>query len=93
MSYRLVAAAGRLATASKNLTNGAGRAGFSTKKYAPVPRVLAEKMQQFQIPNDLPVHIKGGPVDRILMYITGIVCTLGFIDCFRVYYQLSYPKK
>ncbi|XP_045139100.1 cytochrome c oxidase subunit 7A1, mitochondrial-like isoform X2 [Portunus trituberculatus] len=93
MSYRLVAAAGRLATASKNMMNGSGRAGFSTKKYAPLSRSLAEKMQHFQIPNDLPVHIKGGPVDMILLYITGFICTVGVIDCFRVYYQLAYPKK
>ncbi|MPC46340.1 hypothetical protein E2C01_040057 [Portunus trituberculatus] len=29
----------------------------------------------------------------ILLYITGFICTVGVIDCFRVYYQLAYPKK
>lgn len=44
------------------------------------------------MPNNLPVHIKGGPVDKILMAITGVVCFAGLIDCGRVWYTLSYPQ-
>ncbi|XP_068229723.1 cytochrome c oxidase subunit 7A2, mitochondrial-like [Palaemon carinicauda] len=61
--------------------------------YSPVPKPLKGKMKLFQMPNGLPVHIKGGPVDRILFAITAIICTVGLIDCFHVYYVLFYPKK
>ncbi|KAK4290361.1 hypothetical protein Pmani_036726 [Petrolisthes manimaculis] len=62
------------------------------KTYAEVPKALKEKMQQFQIDNGLPVHVKGGPVDKILYLATAVVCTWGFIDCWRVYIVLSYPE-
>ncbi|XP_069156208.1 cytochrome c oxidase subunit 7A2, mitochondrial [Procambarus clarkii] len=63
------------------------------KKYAPVPEALQAKMRLFQFPNGLPVHIKGGPVDKILYAFTAAVCFVGFVESCRVYYVLSYPPK
>ncbi|XP_071536403.1 cytochrome c oxidase subunit 7A2-like, mitochondrial isoform X1 [Panulirus ornatus] len=62
-------------------------------RYAAVPTALQTKMRIFQFPNDMPVHIKGGPTDRILYVLTAAVCFIGLVDCFRVYYRLSYPSK
>ncbi|KAK7076750.1 hypothetical protein SK128_024708 [Halocaridina rubra] len=65
------------------------RKGF----YRPVPDVLLRKMSKFQIDNGLPVHIKGGVFDKLLYGITGVVCMIGVLECFRVYYVLAYPPK
>lgn len=58
-----------------------------------MPSALQRKMALFQFPNNMPVHLKGGPVDRFLMFATGAVCLVGLIECFHVYYVLSYPQK
>ncbi|XP_042881152.1 cytochrome c oxidase subunit 7A2, mitochondrial-like isoform X2 [Penaeus japonicus] len=63
------------------------------KKYTPVPKELQKKMVTFQVDNGLPVHVRGGVVDKVLMGFTYIVCGLGLLDCCRVYYVLSYPQK
>ncbi|XP_076050797.1 cytochrome c oxidase subunit 7A, mitochondrial-like [Oratosquilla oratoria] len=63
------------------------------RKYGEVPKVLLEKMKHFQIPNNLPVHIRGGPTDKILYGLTAGICAVGLIHCFKVYYDLSFPKK
>ncbi|XP_066976209.1 cytochrome c oxidase subunit 7A-related protein, mitochondrial-like isoform X2 [Macrobrachium rosenbergii] len=60
--------------------------------YGAVPRPLLQKMAMFQVNNSLPVHIKGGPFDKILYGVTAFVCAVGLIECFRVYYVLSYPQ-
>ncbi|XP_050716261.1 cytochrome c oxidase subunit 7A1, mitochondrial-like isoform X2 [Eriocheir sinensis] len=60
-------------------------------RYAPVPPRLLSKMKLFQVPNGLPVHIKGGPMDKIMFAITSAVCLVGFVECFHVWYTLSYP--
>ncbi|XP_042881135.1 uncharacterized protein LOC122258920 [Penaeus japonicus] len=62
------------------------------KPYAPVPLELAAKFQHFQLPNNLPVHVRGGGTDRFLYAVTGLVCAIGLAECFRVYYVLSYPQ-
>ncbi|XP_045594656.1 cytochrome c oxidase subunit 7A1, mitochondrial [Procambarus clarkii] len=98
MSYRLGAAVGRLGAASLNtLKVGAPAARLSaqapSKAYAEVPEALKQKMKIFQNPNGLPVHIKGGTTDKILLALTAIVCTLGVLESLRVYYVLSYPPK
>ncbi|XP_066976206.1 cytochrome c oxidase subunit 7A2, mitochondrial-like [Macrobrachium rosenbergii] len=76
------AAAARLSTSARHGVN-----------YAPVPKPLQGKMKLFQIDNGLPVHIRGGPVDKMLYAVTAVVCTVGLIECFHVYYVLSYPQK
>lgn len=63
------------------------------KAFAPVPQDLAAKFRHFQLPNNLPVHIRGGAVDNILYSLTIFVCAVGLAECFRVYYVLSYPQK
>ncbi|XP_042242359.1 cytochrome c oxidase subunit 7A2, mitochondrial-like [Homarus americanus] len=59
--------------------------------YSAVPEVLQQKMRTFQMPNGLPVHVKGGPIDTLLYVFTAAVCFIGFVESCRVYYVLSYP--
>ncbi|XP_050716263.1 cytochrome c oxidase subunit 7A1, mitochondrial-like [Eriocheir sinensis] len=101
MASRLGVAVVRLAAASKQAAKGAGRAGMATtpaarapvKQYSPVPKYLQEKMKTFQVPDGLPVYIKGGPVDKILYALTGAVCAVGLVECVHVWYVLSYPPE
>ncbi|KAK8729844.1 hypothetical protein OTU49_008352 [Cherax quadricarinatus] len=65
----------------------------SRGNFAPVPEALKKKMRLFQMPNDLPVHIKGGPFDRVLFALTGAICFVGLVEVGRVFYVLSYPPK
>ncbi|KAK8729845.1 hypothetical protein OTU49_008353 [Cherax quadricarinatus] len=101
MSHKLGATIGRLCVrSSRQATNviqtRVPAMRLSTqpaKAYGEVPEVLQQKMKLFQAPNGLPVHIKGGTVDKILFGITATVCFLGLIECLRVFYVLSYPQK
>lgn len=91
-------AASRLCLLSswQTVRNGQARLSTSSAKginHSPVPKPLQGKMKLFQLPNGLPVHIKGGPVDKALFYLTGLVCTVGLIECFHVYFVLSFPQK
>ncbi|XP_047498762.1 cytochrome c oxidase subunit 7A2, mitochondrial-like [Penaeus chinensis] len=63
------------------------------RNYAQVPRELQKKMVTFQVDNGLPVHVRGGVFDKVLLAFTYVVCGLGLFDCARVYYVLSYPAK
>ncbi|XP_037788868.1 cytochrome c oxidase subunit 7A2, mitochondrial-like [Penaeus monodon] len=67
--------------------------GAALKNFAQVPKELQKKMVTFQVDNGLPVHIRGGIVDKVLMAFTYVVCGLGLLDCCRVYYVLSYPAE
>lgn len=62
------------------------------RPFAPVPQELEAKFKHFQLPNNLPVHVRGGTVDNVLYAVTAIVCAVGLAECFRVYYVLSYPQ-
>lgn len=80
---------GKVTPASRRITTSA--AAF--RSFAQVPKELQKKMFNFQVDNGLPVHVRGGIVDKVLMVATYIVCGLGLLDCCRVYYVLSYPAK
>ncbi|XP_044732973.1 cytochrome c oxidase subunit 7A-related protein, mitochondrial-like isoform X1 [Chrysoperla carnea] len=58
-----------------------------------VPAGLLKKMEQFQRKDGLPVFLKGGPVDKVLFGLTMSLCAVGVALSFKVYYDLSYPKK
>ncbi|KAK7076749.1 hypothetical protein SK128_024707 [Halocaridina rubra] len=82
-----------VAPARQAVRTGQGRLSTNTVKcvkYTPVPEPLANKMKLFQLPNDLPVHLKGGPMDKIMYIFTMSVCIVGLIECFHVYYVLAY---
>jgi hypothetical protein len=41
----------------------------------------------------VPVHIKGGPVDKFLFGITLALCAVGTIASFHTLYVMAYPKR
>jgi hypothetical protein len=47
----------------------------------------------FQRNDGLPVHFKGGPVDKVLFGITMALCVVGTALSLQTLYVLSYPKK
>ncbi|KAK4303947.1 hypothetical protein Pmani_024073 [Petrolisthes manimaculis] len=58
-----------------------------------VPEALLQKMKIFQKQNNVPIHLKGGPVDKVLFGSTLILCAVGVAGCFRFFYEMSFPKK
>ncbi|XP_042242454.1 cytochrome c oxidase subunit 7A1, mitochondrial-like [Homarus americanus] len=101
MSYKLGVVAGRMCVAASRQTANALRLGVPAARlsgkapsqgYAEVPKYLQQKMKLFQLPNGLPVHVKGGTIDKALYIFTAIVCFVGFFESLRVYYVLSYPS-
>lgn len=65
------------------------RRGF----YGPVPEALIEKMRLFQCHNSIPIHLKGGPVDKVLFGSTLVLCAVGLAGCFQFFYGMAFPKK
>jgi len=64
--------------------------------YRPLPSNYGEvlkKMKQFQVDNNLPIHLKGGPGDKMLFGATVAICGIGLLGCFKFYYDMSFPKK
>lgn len=47
----------------------------------------------FQKNDGVPVHLKGGPVDKFLFGITVALCAIGTVASLHTLYVLSYPKK
>ena len=47
----------------------------------------------FQAPNDIPIHLKGGPGDRMLFMFTGLLCAVGLAKMGMFFYDFSFPKK
>ncbi|XP_069704504.1 cytochrome c oxidase subunit 7A1, mitochondrial-like [Periplaneta americana] len=54
---------------------------------------IRKKQELFQKKDGLPVHIKGGPMDRALFGLTFALCGIGMIFSVHTLYVLSYPKK
>ncbi|CAL4062747.1 unnamed protein product, partial [Meganyctiphanes norvegica] len=54
---------------------------------------IREKYVQFQIDNGKLVHLRGGPFDNLLFAITVSVCGIGLCMCFKVYWDLAWPRK
>jgi len=47
----------------------------------------------FQRIDDLPVHMKGGPIDKVLFGITMALCVIGTAYSLQTLYVMSFPKK
>ncbi|XP_021945413.1 cytochrome c oxidase subunit 7A2, mitochondrial [Folsomia candida] len=54
---------------------------------------IKEKYAHFQIDDGTPIHLKGGPFDRVLYYATMVGCGIGVAGCFEYIYRASFPKK
>lgn len=47
----------------------------------------------FQAPNHIPIHLKGGPVDKVLFGATVVLCVVGLGGCFQFFYEMAFPPK
>jgi hypothetical protein len=47
----------------------------------------------FQRIDDLPVHLKGGPIDKVLFGVTMALCGIGIAYSLQTLYVMSFPKK
>nr|CAD7401970.1 unnamed protein product [Timema poppensis] len=51
---------------------------------------LKAKQEKFQENNDLPVWLKGGPMDKVLYQLTCLLCVVGLGMTGHFIYQMSY---
>ncbi|XP_030384502.1 cytochrome c oxidase subunit 7A1, mitochondrial [Scaptodrosophila lebanonensis] len=58
-----------------------------------LPEGLAKNMKTFQAANDLPVFLKGGPVDKALFGITVGLCGIGLVSIVHMIYTMGFAKK
>uniref|UniRef100_A0A6M2DGY7 Putative cytochrome c oxidase subunit viia n=1 Tax=Xenopsylla cheopis TaxID=163159 RepID=A0A6M2DGY7_XENCH len=49
--------------------------------------------EKFQIDNGVPVHLKGGPFDKVLYQITMGLCVVATCISAKMIYELAFPKK
>lgn len=47
----------------------------------------------FKAKNNLPVHIKGGPADKVLLGVTVALIGVGLVSSAKLIYDLACPKK
>ncbi|BFF96027.1 cytochrome c oxidase subunit 7A1 mitochondrial [Drosophila madeirensis] len=58
-----------------------------------LPEGLSSKMKVFQAVNDVPVFLKGGPIDKALFGITAGLCGIGLISIVHMIYTMGFAKK
>ncbi|XP_053612576.1 uncharacterized protein LOC128676471 [Plodia interpunctella] len=61
--------------------------------YSPVPESIRKQQQQFQKEDDVPVFLKGGPVDGILYRLTLALCVVGLVGIGHTVYDHAFPKQ
>ncbi|XP_013183070.1 cytochrome c oxidase subunit 7A2, mitochondrial [Amyelois transitella] len=61
--------------------------------YAPVPESIRKQQAQFQKDDDVPVFLKGGPLDGILYRLTMALCVVGLLGIGQTVYEHAFPKK
>lgn len=47
----------------------------------------------FQKNDGVPIHLKGGPVDKVLYGITLALCAVGTVLSLQTLFVMAYPKK
>nr|AGM32612.1 cytochrome c oxidase subunit VIIa [Coptotermes formosanus] len=66
---------------------------YSSTSTSNMYAALKKKQELFQRNDGLPIHVKGGPVDKVLFGITMALCVIGTAYSLQTLYVLSYPKK
>ncbi|XP_047018822.1 cytochrome c oxidase subunit 7A-related protein, mitochondrial-like [Helicoverpa zea] len=61
--------------------------------YAPVSDKIRQLQKQFQKEDDVPVFLKGGPLDGILYRLTMALCIVGLVGVGHTIYTHAVPKK
>jgi len=54
---------------------------------------IREKYKHFQIDDGVPIHLKGGPMDRVLYYTTLALCGVGLLGVVEYISRAAFPKK
>ncbi|CAB3378947.1 Hypothetical predicted protein [Cloeon dipterum] len=65
----------------------------SNNFYSPLDERVRQKMELFQKPNGIPIHLKGGQADKVLFGVTLGLSAVGFILVARLIYSMAVPKK
>ncbi|XP_012265356.2 cytochrome c oxidase subunit 7A, mitochondrial [Athalia rosae] len=63
------------------------------RAFSTVPPDVLKKMEKFQVPNNIPVYLKGGMGDKVLLGATVALIGFGFATSIKMIYDLSFPKK
>jgi len=84
----------RLATqAVRRLTTSAARPAAKGEVH-PGYAKLRQQYEKFQVPDGVPVHLKGGPSDKILAMTTYGLCGIGLVTVFyTLFYKMAFPQK
>ncbi|GBP83840.1 Cytochrome c oxidase subunit 7A1, mitochondrial [Eumeta japonica] len=61
--------------------------------FSPVPESIVKKQKQFLKEDDVPVFLKGGPMDVLLYRLTMGLCVVAIISVAHTIYTLAWPKK
>ncbi|KAJ0175647.1 hypothetical protein K1T71_008806 [Dendrolimus kikuchii] len=65
----------------------------TNQPYPPVPESIRKQQELFQKDNDLPVFLKGGPMDSLLYRVTMALCIVGLVGIAHTIYGHAVPKK
>lgn len=58
-----------------------------------LPESLRKSMQTFQAKNELPVFLKGGPMDKALYLTTVALCGIGLLGIARFIWSAGFAEK
>ncbi|KAG5674971.1 hypothetical protein PVAND_004914 [Polypedilum vanderplanki] len=58
-----------------------------------LPEGLRRNMEHFQAKNNIPIHLKGGPLDRILFGSTVVLCGVGVVMLANFIYSMAKKKE
>ncbi|KAJ8730869.1 hypothetical protein PYW08_002282 [Mythimna loreyi] len=61
--------------------------------YAPLSEKIRQQQKQFQKEDDVPVFLKGGPLDGILYRLTMALCVVGLVGVGHTIFSHAVPKK
>lgn len=65
----------------------------SGEPFGKVPERLKQLQIKFQKPDGVPIHLKGGPMDKGLYFVTLGLCLVGVIGCMHTVYKFGFPQK
>ncbi|CAF4848298.1 unnamed protein product [Pieris macdunnoughi] len=61
--------------------------------YSPLSPKIRERQERFQKEDDIPVFLKGGPMDGIIYRLTLLLCAAGLVGIGHTIYIHAVPKK
>ncbi|KDR19493.1 cytochrome c oxidase subunit 7A1, mitochondrial-like [Zootermopsis nevadensis] len=66
---------------------------YSSTNKSDLYAALKKKQALFQKNDGVPIHLKGGPVDKVLYGITLALCAVGTVLSLQTLFVMAYPKK